>query len=252
MTPAVELMSLGFAPHGDGYRRRGTSFEMSGHWGQLESTFRNGGQLGDPGLWRDQGLGRGGETRRAVCPRGRRVFELPPWLMGKGPWLVPAVEPEVLRCEVLRWALTTADGSRVAGWCPPPEQEVKVWLSEQGLTVQAGALARQGKLIHEPDRLALAFDLVPAAPQLDADRRHWLREVLIDAQRRWRLARVGLTDSGTVRAEVDLTGAPHAALEPLFRMALDALRWVVGWLLESVHFLVQGTAECRALALRPS
>ncbi len=245
MTPAVELRSLGFTPslHGDGYRRRGTSFEMSGTWGQLESTFHNGAQLGDPGLWREQGK-RGG--------RPRRVFELPPWLMGKGPWLVPDVEPEVLRCDVLRWALTTADGSRVAGWTPPAVEEVKTWLPEQGLTVQAGALARQGKLIHEPDRLALAFDLAPAAPQLDADRRHWLHEVLIDAQRRWRLARVGLTDSGTVRAEVDLTGAPHAALGPLFRMALEALRWVVGWLLESVHFLVQGTAACRVLALRPS
>ena len=46
MTPAVELKSLGFTPipDGDGYRRRGTSFEMSGHWGQLDSTFRNGAQ----------------------------------------------------------------------------------------------------------------------------------------------------------------------------------------------------------------
>ena len=239
MTPAVELKSLGFtpSPHGNGYRRRGTSFEMSGHWGRLESTFRHGAQLGDPGLWREQ---------------GRRVFELPPWLMGKGPWLVPDVEPEALRRDVLRWAITTADGSRVAGWSPPAVEEVKAWLPEQGLTVQAGALARQGKLIHEPDRLALVFDLAPAAPQLDADRRHWLHEVLTDAQARWRLARVGLTDDGAVQAEVDLTGAPHAALEPLFRMALDALRWVVGWLLESVHFLVQGTAACRALALRPS
>jgi hypothetical protein len=239
VTPAVELQSLGFrpGPHGNGYRRRGTSFEMSGHWGRLVSTFRKGAQLGDPGLWREQ---------------GRRVFELPPWLMGKGPWLVPDIEPEELRLEVLRWAIATADGSRVAGWCPPPIEEVKGWLPAQGLTVQAGALARQGTLIHEPDRLAAVFELAAAAPRLDADRSHWLREVLSDAQSRWRLARVGQTADGAVHAEVDLSGAPHAALEPLFRMALDALRWVVGWLLESVHFLVQGNVTCSALALRPS
>ena len=182
----------------------------------------------------------------------RRVFELPPWLMGRGPWLVPDVEPEALQYDVLSWAITTAAGRGVAGWSPPALDEVKAWLPGQGLTVQAGALARQGKLIHEPDRLALAFDLAPAVPQLDADRRHWLREVLTDAQARWRLARIGLTDDGALQAEVDLTGAPHTALEPLFRMALEALRWVVGWLLESVHFLVQGTAACRVLALRPS
>ena len=250
MTPAVELKSLGFMPrlHGDGYRRRGTSFEMTGHWGRLESTFRKGAQLGDPGLWREQGT-------LAVSVGGkktRRVFELPPWLMGKGPWLVPDVEPGALRREVLRWAITTAAGSRVEGWSPPAAKEVKAWLPKQGLTVQAHALARQGKLIHEPHRLAVVFVLAPAAPQLDADRRYWLHELLTDAQARWRLARIGLTDDGAVQAEVDLTGAPHAALEPLFRMALDALRWVVGWLLESVQWLVQGTAACRALALRPN
>jgi len=239
MTPVGELKSLGFRrrPRGEGYRRRGTTFEMCGDWGRLESTHRNGTRLGDPGLWRDH---------------GQRVFELPPWLMGRGPWPVPDVEPEELRREVLRWAIITADGSRVAGWSPPALEEVKTWLPDHGLTVQTGALARQGTLIHEPDRLALVFDLAEASPQLDADRRYWLREVLTDAQARWRLARVGLTDDDTVRGEVDLSGTPHAALEPLFRVALDALRWVVGWLLETVHFLVQGQVTCRALGLRPS
>jgi hypothetical protein len=239
MTPAVELKSLGFhrSPHGNGYRRRGTAFEMDGHWGRLVSTFNKGAQLGDPGLWREQ---------------GRRVFELPPWLMGQGTWLAPDVEPEELRRDVLRWAITTADGSRVAGWCPPPVEEVQAWLPEPGLTVQTGALARQGTLIHQPDRLAAVFELAPAAPQLDDDRSHWLHEVLTDAQARWRLARLGQTAKGAVHAEVDLSGAPHAALEPLFRMAIDALRWVIGWLMETVHFLVQGNARYSALALRPS
>ena len=59
--------------------------------------------------------------------------------------------------------------------------------------------------------------------------------------------RVGLTERSSVHAEVDLSGAPVAVLEPLFGVALDALRWLVEWLAQPVDFLVNGAAGCRAL-----
>ena len=102
-------------------------------------------------------------------------------------------------------------------------------------------------------RLAFDFPIVPKIPpDLSAARKEWLRELLTDGQDRWRLVRIGLAGDSEVHAEVDLTGAPHEALEELVRVGVDALRLVVSSLVEPADFLVNGADDCRAVEIRPN
>jgi hypothetical protein len=256
-TPAwqVQLHGLGFhAPRkGAAIRNDRAVFALRSGWGVIESRRRVGrpdalgGQLGRPGLWKCVG----GERRRAV----RRIFELPPWLMpgaARSRRLHVEDAAEVFR-EVVRWALETEQGVCRDGWIPPPLEEVLGYMPEHGLTLETGEFARQGTLHHCPDRLALEFQILSSIPEdLSVARRAWLDELLRDAQDRWRLVRIGLTDESALRAEVDLTGAPHSVLAPLAQVALDALRFVVSWLVEPADLLVRRTVECRALEIRHS
>jgi hypothetical protein len=135
---------------------------------------------------------------------------------------------------------------------PPPKEEIESWLPEQALTLQVGALALQGALIHGQTRLAFDFPLVPRIPaHLPPARRAWLQVLLADGQRRWRMVRIGIQGDAEAHAEVDLSGAPHASLEPLARVGLDALRHVVSSLVEPADFLVHGAHGCRAVEVPP-
>ncbi len=116
-----------------------------------------------------------------------------------------------------------------------------------------GAIARQGALVLDDDRLMFRFPVVHKIPQsLSAARKTWLRELLVDAQNRWRLVRIGMNGRSEVQAQVDLTGAPHHALEELVLIGTDALRLVVSSLVEPADFLVNGAQDCRAVEVRPN
>ena len=88
-------------------------------------------------------------------------------------------------------------------------------------------MSARGRLVRSPERLALVVPALARLPVgLPASRVRWLEEILLDTRRHTRLVRLGLEEDA-VRAEVDLTGAPHALLDGLCRVALDALAWVV-------------------------
>lgn len=189
--------------------------------------------LGRPGLW-----------KLVRSPQGVvRVFELPPLPTDLGEEEDEPLSPDAC----LAWAQATARGEVPDNWAPPPRSEVDAWLTGGALTVAAGAVVRQGELIHRPDRLALRYPVLLRLPsELSPLRRAWLEELLLDAQDRWRLVRVGLAGDAAW-AEVDLTGCPGPLMECLFRAGRDALRWVVGWLAESTAFLADPGATCRAV-----
>ncbi len=237
------LQGLGLRPDGDGYCGRRIRFRVRSGWGTFESNGAQRsdalrGQLGRPGLW-----------KLCADERGalRGVFELPPSLLA-------LAESHAARFQDLAgWALATAGGKLDRSWSPPTRAEVEGWLPDGALTLQVGAIARQAALILDDDRLMFRFPVVHEIPRsLSAARRAWLRELLVDAQNRWRLVRIGMNGSSEVQAQVDLTGAPHHALEELVQIGTDALRFVVASLVEPADFLVNGAAGCRAVELGPT
>lgn len=241
-----EMAALGFRPDrgGHGYRGKDLLFGFAAGWGVLwparTSATRDPlyAHLGEPGLWR--------WTPAVDSRHPCRIFELPPVLLPRG----YANHEQTIFQETVEWARATRPRDATSlDWTPPPLEQVKDWLPERGLSVRAGTLARQGTLVHSPQRLALEFPVVSCPDDLPPERRQWLRELLLDAQMRWRLARVGIARE-KVWAEIDLTGAPPCVLEPLLPVALECVRWLVAWVLEPAQFLVDGT-DCRALMLQP-
>jgi len=217
-------------------------FDLQMDWGRFEAPNSKRGnvlanQLGRPGLWKL----RSGEHGKA-----RGVFDLPPAVL-------PREGADTERFQALaRWAQSTSRGKPDKSWTPPPREEIERGLPEMALTLQVGAIALQGTMTHDTRRLAFGFPIVERIPgELPAARMAWLRELLTDGQDRWRLVRIGLTGD-EARAEVDLSGAPHDALESLVAIGIDALRLVVSSLAEPAEFLVHGAEGCRALEFPPT
>jgi len=200
-------------------------------------------QMGSPGLWktvlRDSGL--------------RCVFEFPDWTLS-GPEEDEWNEPEGVATLdlVFAWAKEVVHGRVPPGWHPPVAAVAQSWLRDGALTVLSRGLLRQGQMILSADRWALRMPLVEQVPgDLPPERRIALEDLLLEAQSRWAMARVGFHPQagGTgIIAEVDLTGAPHR--EPLLLAALEALRSVTAWVVEPAELLADVRVEISALALR--
>jgi hypothetical protein len=167
-------------------------------------------------------------------------------------------EPVPLATAVLRWVQQTARGDTATDWQTPPLEVVQSWFHRDQLTVVVGALLRQGEVIHESNRLALRFPILPQLPDdLPHARRAWLHTLLEEAQNRWHLVRCGFfldpeSNATAAIAEVDLTGAPLAACETLFVTALEALRWAVQWLGEPADWLADANVASELLAVCPN
>lgn len=253
---AAAFEKLGFVAE-DGFsrfRQNGVALEAGGDWWTLRTAAGNSstdvlrGQLGKVGLWKLT-TGHNGDGPR-------RVFDLPgtAFCQGESQDAFDEEEGTASPFEAsLRWALDTARGSIVEGWQPPSRAEIETWIPPSGLTVQTARFVRQGTLEHGAGRLALRIPIVPVIPpDLSAARKEWLREILVDAQDRWRMVRIGITERAGVDAEVDFSGAPHSALPVVFLKGLESLRWTVRWLVESADFLVNASLACRAIEVCPT
>jgi len=251
------LAELGFEPVADGrgYRHNGTVLIPDGNWSKLVRTEAAASsdavdplqeQMGRPGLWR---LVRTGTVIKHEC-------DLPPCLSvptnGASASRMDETGAAVQTTAGLAWLLATAAGERPRDWVLPPRQEIESVIEPGMFVVQSGTSTVQGSLIHEPSRLALVFPLCHQLPaELPPSRRNWLREILHDAQARWRLVRLGFDRDGGVQAEVDLTGAPAALACSLVSIALAALRWVVAWVLPPVAVATDLNIKSRVLARYP-
>jgi len=241
---ALHGLGLHLGAEAAGKRSGKVRFGLDNGWGRFEIVRSKRGdalakQPGRPGLWKLHGIdGRS---------KGRDVFELPPAVLRRA-----GSEKNCIQA-LARWALATASGKFDKTWTPPPRDQIERGLPEMALTLQIGSIALQGRVTHDTGRLAFGFPIVQGIPgDLPAARMAWLRELLTDAQDRWRLVRVGLTAEGEAVAEVDLSGAPHDAIESLVPIGVDALRLVVSSLAEPAEFLVHGAEGCRALEFPPT
>ena len=249
-TAALSRLDYFPSPTGDGWRHNGVSFRTCDDWSLVEDDSRPAafdrirGPIGRPGLWKLITDGAG----------ARHVFELPTGLLLEHDEDdLGSDEPRPLLDAALTWAQATADGRVPEGWRPPPRAKIEAWIPKGRLTVQHGAIVRQGELIHAPDCLALRVPVLPvlpaALPELNA---RCLEQILLEATDRWRLVRVGIVDDGETRAvmaEVNFTGAGAPVIERLISASLASLHWTALWLAESVELLADVAVTPRALAL---
>jgi hypothetical protein len=244
------LTKLGFTRQrdSDAYRHNGVMFRPEPDWIALRSSEALldvdplQGLLGTPGPWKHIT-----ESDGSV----RKHFELPRVALDSVVGADVDGEAETTCADWLWWALATDQGGIPAGWQPPERAEIDTWMSPASLTIQCGPIVRQGQLLYGPDKLALRFPILAGSPTgLSEARRLWLRDVLLEAQDRWRMVRIGLSETGA-DAEIDLTGVPPEMAESLFKTSLDALRWVVEWLALSAAFLADPRVECQAWEVRP-
>jgi hypothetical protein len=200
--------------------------------------------MGDPGLW-----------KFVTNKKGHllKVFEFPLDIVSER-CPDPEESSDVAKSSlatIFQWARDTLNGQRLNGWHRPAGQELMELLAPRNLTVQCGRFARQAELICKPKRLALRLPLIFCVSDDLPDIHYaWLRKLLIDAQDRWKLVRIGFRDDSSktaVQAEVDLTGAPHSVLAGLLSVASAALRAVATWVIPSAEFLAEQTTDIWAL-----
>jgi len=253
---AAPLRALGFSRDRATrrLRRGGVVFESEGAWLSLreraprEAPDPLASPLGAPGLWKVV----------AENGHGRRVFEFPARVLDDA--ALDALsdadgEPGAPFEAAIAWALASRRGEVAEGWEAPSDEEARSWVGADAWTVVCGSVARQGELVREPRRLSARFPLLHAVPgDLPPARRAWLSKLLVEAERRWRMCRVGVTGAPgavSVQAEVDLSGAPRVLLEGLLGAALAALQCLVAWTVAPAEVIVDTARNYRVFDSGP-
>ncbi len=227
-------------------KRRLMRVDRGGDWATWLDRSRSGKRasidmLGRPGLW------------RAVRRNGRieTSFACPPLALLEAATVGEGASLDEQELALREWAGTTANDELSAGWCAPASELLADWLDPQRLTVRAGPHVAKGELESGAEHLRLIFsELVRLDDGLPEPRRAWLRELCLDTQSRWQLVRFGIVD-GRVRAEVDLSGVPHALAEPLAGWALEALVFAVGWALPALVLIADPKLKSHVLDRGP-
>jgi hypothetical protein len=248
--PAV-AEEFGFSPGARGERiRNGCALRHEGGWLALALREPLPGDplrdlLGTPGLWRGVR-----EPSPENEPRWVRVFDLPPLLPPEAEDETDAQHPCVA---LLDWAEATADGSTPRDWTPPQREEVEDWIEPTRRSVRAGAHIAQIDLVVDPSRFGLVISALARIPaELPPTRTAWLDELCHDAQERWRMVRFGIDEAtASIRAEVDLTGAPPGLARPLVELALAALTCSAAWALPSFSVVTDLGVKSQALDRKP-
>jgi hypothetical protein len=242
---------LGFAPGPRGERiRNGSALRNEGDWLALALREPFAGDplrdlLGTPGLWRALR-----ERPFRDEPSWARVFDLPPLAP---PEAEDEAHPEHPYAALLDWAEATADGSTPHGWTPPHRAEVEDWIEPARRSVRAGAHVAQVDLVVDPTRFGLVISALVRIPaELPPARVAWLDELCHDTQERWRMVRFGVDEAAaSVRAEIDLTGAPLDRARPLVALALAALTCSAEWALPSFSLVTDPGVPSQALDQNP-
>jgi hypothetical protein len=247
----LDAERLGFAADESGERiRNGSALRSEGSWLALElrqpyaaPTPPN--LLGTPGLWRP--------LRKRQLPHQPTwvpVFDLPPLL---SPEAQHPDETQHPCAALLDWAEATVDGSPPSDWAPPARAEVEEWIEPRRRSVRAGAYVAQVDLVVDPMRFALEISpLVRIPAELPDARAAWLEELCQDVQQRWRMVRFGVDEAAaSVRAEIDLTGAPSERARPLVELGLSALTCSAAWALPSFSTVANPAVRSQLLDHKP-
>jgi hypothetical protein len=212
----------------------GIQLNVNADWAVVWRELRDG-ESADP----LQQLGRAGFWKFVTDPPRlpRCVFEVPLCVsdqIGADEEGDPDVRLAGLR-KLVDAATATLDGNAPSGWTAPSAEEVAGWIGGgEALTVQCAEVACQGRVMRTDTRLAIEFPILANIPaNLAPTRRLKLNALLLETHNKWRMVRIGLRDQAhgaqSAIAELDLTGLPAPAIEPLLRYAVDALHHIVRW-----------------------
>lgn len=201
-------------------------------------------QIGRAGPWKSLTAGR--------CPR--HVFEVPLCIVDQ---LAEVTTFAGARFDGLTrlvgWASSTFAGGAPCDWIAPSDHEIAALLPREHLTVQCAEIAIQGRIIRTDHRLAIQFPILDQIPpSLPAGRRKLLMDLLQDGHNSLRMVRAGVIGtegrSQSALAEIDLTGAPPHAIQPLLRYSVDALHHAIRWSSGSAA-LIESERSCGILDL---
>jgi hypothetical protein len=245
----AEKLDFSAGPRGKRVRN-GTELRSEGSWFALalrkpSAVDPSRRLLGAPGLWR--GLR---ERPLQAERRWSLQFDLPPLA---SPEVADETCAEHPCAALIRWAEATVDGSPPSGWEPPLGAEVEDWIPSARRRVRAGADVAQVDLVVEPGRFALVIAALVRVPdEMPPARSAWLDEICRDTQERWRMVRFGIDEAASsVRAEVDLTGAPTDRAQPLAELALAALTCATEWALPTLSLVTDTAIASRILDEEP-
>jgi len=197
--------------------------------------------IGEPGLWRTMSVD-DCIVSAFACPSVARMARL---------GLCDEREAPSLEVEVEAWAEATSRRARFAVWEAPEAADVSGWLAPDKLAVRAGSHVAKGELECSAERLRVFFpQIVRLGDELSPARHEWVRALCFDAQLRWQLVRFGVVED-CVHAEIDLSGVPADLAEPLFRVAVEALVFSVGWVLPGLAVVADPSAKSEVLDRAP-
>jgi hypothetical protein len=243
------LKNLGFTATGAGtHQRDDFVLRLSGSFPTLEAPLiapsaidALRGWIGRPGLWKCVAAG----------PGWMRRFDLPQQVLRQSMDDDEAMDQPSALQQILTWAMSTASGEPFPDWQAPADDELP--LSELDLVIRSGRFIRHGRIVRNPGRLALRIPVLPSfRDALPPPRMEWLCHILLEAQGRCPMVRLGLApESTSIEAEIDLSGAGASLLEMIIPPGLAALRWVVAWLVEPVSLLADATVVSQALQAGP-
>ena len=205
--------------------------------------------IGAPGLWR--ALPGAPPESKPVPGAFSYVFEIPPGLAHSEGEVGPD-EPHPM-ANLLGWARQTSGGTPPSGdgaaW--PTRDEVEGWIEPSRRHVRAGGHLAPIEVSADGARFGLVAPALVRLPDgLSPARVAWVRELCLDAQARWRLVRFSL-DGPSVRAEVDLSGAPLERAQALFEIALAALTTAAAWVLPGLAVVADPSVASRCLDQPP-
>lgn len=210
---------------------------VAGRWGQLQHPLSGRGRdmetLGAPGLW------------KSALYSDVRCFDLlltPPNDNG-----ACGEDWGTLVREQVSWALSILSGAVPLAWTAPTPSELESLVPTGGLNLQVGPHIRRGVVSTCRSRFAVSFPILDAIPEsLSPARRGWLRACLSDANRRWRIVRIGFDspEEKSASAEIDMTGAPQSIVSALLPVGLAILHRVVEWLIPGVELIADPKAPC--------
>ncbi len=250
----AQLAEIGFASRRAtrGYQFDQFALEVAGRWASLTTPCDSDDVdpllpvSGGPGLWK---------TIRDANGLHRR-FDVSLEAETEGLWddSKSSGAPESALQSQLHWALATAAGAVPVEWSPPAKVDIDEHVPDRGLAIQMGPHALVGELTVRPSQFAIRFEVVKSlSGDLPQSRAAWLRALLLDAQRRWRMVRFEISGEKNpkVVATIDLTGIPHSLFASLASTALDTLGWAVEHLIKVAVFVADPAASGDALNCVP-
>ncbi len=245
------LTRIGFARQPGGFLRHGNlALRINKPWLRFELPLMPGdssdpllGWISRPGLWKSAGSAKHFEMPINALSSAGDSDEMQEHLQAIINWVTSTAGADTSTCRPA--IMNSGHGVGAAeNWLP----------TSNDLVLRHECHVCRGAVIREGSRLALRMPILRRfrSPLIES-RSAWLRELLVDAQYRCPMVRIGLdSPDAAVDAVADISGCPGECLESIIRAGRDALCWTVEWLVSSVDLLADPEVISDVLQFPPA